>query len=190
MSAMKRQMQQAEKIFKNHKAKFEAPGILSWKAPDTSTFAMRAIFDGEYVYISGDIGCAVINLTEEATLKALSSYWKCPSYFVEKVQCSTDLYAFDWNSAREELSNRLGKLVGKIPTDEFDELIFVETDLLEYFTEDSGTMANKILVEHWYSIDPDASKWLPFVGRKLSFRVCLWLTAFKMAYEQIYQKTK
>lgn len=186
MSTTNYEMQQATKIFKDHKAKWETLGVLTWKKPDTSNYAMRIIFDENYVYISGDIGCAIVQLTEDATLKALSTYWKTPSYFAEKIQCSTDLYTFDYTSAKQELKEHMDDLMAENPAFR-NTLSDIKSDLLEGFATNSGFEANPIAAEKLYEIDSDAYEWLPTAGRRFDLRVWLWLTAFKMAYEQIYE---
>ena len=97
---MNQEMVKAEKRFANHKARLdildENVRVLNWRQPGTQAYAIRAVMDGYHVYITGDLGSAVICLTETATLKALSGYWKKPGYFMEKFVCTTDDYFFDY----------------------------------------------------------------------------------------------
>ena len=78
---MNQEMVKAEKRFANHKARLdildENVRVLNWRQPGTQAYAIRTVMDG-------DLGSAVICLTETATLKALSGYWKTPGYFMEK----------------------------------------------------------------------------------------------------------
>lgn len=107
---MNQEMVKAEKRFANHKARLdildENVRVLNWRQPGTQAYAIRAVMDGYHVYITGDLGSAVICLTETATLKALSGYWKKPGYFMEKFVCTTDDYFFDYETAKGELRER------------------------------------------------------------------------------------
>lgn len=75
---MNQEMVKAEKRFANHKARLdildENVRVLNWRQPGTQAYAIRAVMDGYHVYITGDLGSAVICLTETATLKALSEF--------------------------------------------------------------------------------------------------------------------
>ena len=107
---MNQEMVKAEKRFANHKARLdildENVRVLNWRQPGTQAYAIRAVMDGYHVYITGDLGSAVICLTETATLKALSRYWKTPGYFMKKFVCTTDDYFFDYDTAKRELRER------------------------------------------------------------------------------------
>lgn len=108
---MNQEMVKAEKRFANHKARLdildENVRVLNWRQPGTQAYAIRAVMDGYHVYITGDLGSAVICLTETATLKALSGYWKKPGYFMEKMayealqDTSTERYTQEYLDAIE-----------------------------------------------------------------------------------------
>lgn len=70
---------------------------------------VRYVFDEKrgHLYISGDLGHAVVELTEAATLKALSRYIYMVGYFVEKIECSTNLYSYDEKLAHSDLERQL-----------------------------------------------------------------------------------
>ena len=113
---MNQEMVKAEKRFANHKARLdildENVRVLNWRQPGTQAYAIRAVMDGYHVYITGDLGSAVICLTETATLKALSGYWKKPGYFMEKFVCTTDDYFFDYETAKGGKSRCLLRMAG------------------------------------------------------------------------------
>lgn len=105
---MNQEMVKAEKRFANHKARLdildENVRVLNWRQPGTQAYAIRAVMDGYHVYITGDLGSAVICLTETATLKALSGYWKKPGYFMENEalqDTSTERYTQEYLDAIE-----------------------------------------------------------------------------------------
>ena len=65
---MNQEMVKAEKRFANHKARLdildENVRVLNWRQPGTQAYAIRAVMDGYHVYITGDLGSAVICLTD------------------------------------------------------------------------------------------------------------------------------
>ncbi|WP_410745825.1 hypothetical protein, partial [Clostridium neonatale] len=55
-----------ENWFKDHKAVLTKHGdleVLDWRRPGTCCYAVRYVFDGCHMYITGDIGEALFNLT-------------------------------------------------------------------------------------------------------------------------------
>jgi len=74
------QISYAKMEFSHHKAVFrQLDGIstLDWRKEDgSSDYYVRYVFDEERccLYLSGDLGSAVVRLTERATLQALSGY--------------------------------------------------------------------------------------------------------------------
>lgn len=156
---MNQEMVKAEKRFANHKARLdildENVRVLNWRQPGTQAYAIRAVMDGYHVYITGDLGSAVICLTETATLKALSGYWKKPGYFMEKFVCTTDDYFFDYETAKGELRERKTMLLEEYrdnhpdmlangETEYQDDLDERETDLLGSFNSEKGFAANPV----------------------------------------------
>ena len=193
----------AERHFQNHHARLdvfdENLSILSWKQPGTQAYGVRAVFDEMHVYITGDLGSAVVHLTEKADLKTLSSYWKSPSYFVEKIRCSTDKYEFSYEEAKAELLEKVSSLKERFlerqekcgNTDDeaiaeyAEELNDVKEKLLEGFNDSCGLCGDPSAITEWSALDPDYFEWLPHSGRKIHKRIWLWLAAFEMAYKEI-----
>lgn len=197
---MNQEMVKAEKRFANHKARFdildENVRVLNWRQPGTQAYAIRAVMDGYHVYITGDLGSAVICLTETATLKALSGYWKKPGYFMEKFVCTTDDYFFDYETAKGELRERKTMLLEEYrdnhpdmlangETEYQDDLDERETDLLGSFNSEKGFAANPVAFSAWLEMDMDGVEFVPYMGRTIAHRIWLWLAAFKMAYEAL-----
>ena len=197
---MNQEMVKAEKRFANHKARLdildENVRVLNWRQPGTQAYAIRAVMDGYHVYITGDLGSAVICLTETATLKALSGYWKKPGYFMEKFVCTTDDYFFDYETAKGELRERKTMLLEAYrdnhpdmlangETEYQDDLDERETDLLGSFNSKKGFAANPDAFSAWLEMDEDGVETVPYMGRTIAHRIWLWLAAFKMAYEAL-----
>lgn len=171
---MNQEMVKAEKRFANHKARLdildENVRVLNWRQPGTQAYAIRAVMDGYHVYITGDLGSAVICLTETATLKALSGYWKKPGYFMEKFVCTTDDYFFDYETAKGELRERKTMLLEAYrdnhpdmlangETEYQDDLDERETDLLGSFNSKKGFAANPDAFSAW--LEMDGTAWRP-----------------------------
>jgi len=140
------------------------------------------------LYITGDLGDAVVRLTESANLKSLSSYIRSISYFIEKIQCSTDKYDFDEVLAIEELNKERNYHLEDVEDDDeisninkiFDDLITAARDC-----EWEYAVHNEDLYDRITDIDPDAFEWIDTVGRVYDRRVILWLVGLQMAWEQI-----
>ena len=194
---------EAEKHFQNHHARLdvydETLSILSWKQPGTQAYAVRAVFDGMHVYISGDLGSAVVHLTEKADLKALSSYWKSPSYFIEKIVCSTDKYDFDYEEAKKELEEHIDTMLYNYSKrrrcfddddmeDYKEDVMLTKAKVLDGFNEDNGLCGNPIAVNEWSALDPEYFEWMPHAGRRIHKRIWLWLAAFEMAYKALKEE--
>ena len=190
----------AEKHFANHKARLDILddhlSILNWKQPGMQAYAFRAVMDGYHVYLSGDLGAAVIRLTEPATLKALSGYWKSPEYFMEKIVCTTDDYVFDYRAAKDELRERKNSLMKEYRDNHPDMLANGETEyqcdlddaegnLLADFNAERGFGANAASLFDWLELDADGDETVPYMGRKIVERIWLWLAAFEMAYQEL-----
>lgn len=197
---MNKEMVKAENHFENHKARLdvldENVQVLSWRQPGTQAYSIRAVMDGYHVYITGDLGSAVIRLTEPATLKALSGYWDTPYYFMSKIVCTTDDFVFTYDAAKRKLRERKEMLMEEYRDNHPDMLANGETEyqydlderekyLLDGFSDEKGFAANPDAVSAWLEMDANGFDAIPYMGRIIAPRIWLWLTAFKMAYESL-----
>ena len=165
------QISYAKMVFSHHKAVFrQLDGIstLDWRKEDgSSDYYVRYVFDESrgFLYISGDLGSAVVRLTERATLQALSGYINKVDYFVEKIECSTDKYYYD-----EEIEER---------QDCLEELMeqFTGFDGFRTVSDDSHCLLSEIC--------PDYGELLCKAGRYMATRIILWLVGLQMAWEQV-----
>ena len=191
----------AEKRFQNHKAVLDILDsernitALSWREPGTNNYSFRAVMDGEFVCITGDIGTATLRLTEAATVKALSTYWKSPSYFAEKILCSTDKYEYNYNIAKAELTERLNELKEFLDEENEDDAEALEnlndayTAMLDEFDSDKGFAGvSDETLQQWMALDKSEDyDWIYSTGHVLSARIWLWLAAFEMAYAALME---
>ncbi len=200
MDRMERREQQiahAKIMFSHHKAVFrQLDGIstLDWRNEDgSSDYYVRYVFDEECccLYLSGDLGSAVVRLTERATLQTLSHYINSVDYFMEKIRCSTNLYCYDVEIAKEDLTYYVQNYLGSCEEDLSDRKIPLPKEfdvLLKSLDERDGwnlTEEQKI----WLSERcPDYWEWLYSTGRYIDTRIILWLVGLQMAWEQVQDK--
>jgi len=169
--------------------------IFDWKRPNTGVYSVHAVFDRNRVYITGDLGSAVVELTEKATLETLSEYYQIPEYFVEKIQCATDMYSYDLDEAKEELESRLKRIMGDFRTknpgnaaaarDVQTELNEIRRALINSATPSGGLLEDCVAARRLCKYDPHVEEWLFYAGRVVATRVLLWLAAFELAQEYI-----
>lgn len=189
-----KQIEHAKRNFKNHKAKFnQFDGIstLDWRNENgSSNYYIRFIFDEEKgcLYITGDLGAAVVRLTERATLENLSSYIKSVDYFLGKIQCSTDKYAYDAELAKQQLEQRLIDSDEEFEAERLEEMQELVTDTLECFDTFKGFNLSDDVEERLSKEDADYWEWIDDIGKKVDTRIILWLVALEMAYNQIYER--
>lgn len=191
---------EAKKNFKNHEATYvEYSGdlaVLDWRNQDgSSTHYIRYVFDGCNLYISGDVGTVMVRLTEKATLATLAGYLDMVNYFVKKIQCSSDLYMYDFAAASKALDQRL---IDALDDEEYndpddkqtalEDRYDLKSDLLECLDPCAGWTVGNDLTERLSEIDPDYAEWLYTAGRDLHPRVAYWLWGLYLAYHQIRRK--
>lgn len=205
MKLYKDSIESAVRAFKDHEARYvrgESFDVLDWKKPGTRTYWIRMVFDHERsetsaVYITGDLGEAVVYPTCPATLFGMARSFTYKrndglvdineNYFLEKVKTGSRLY--DWgmeefqNDLRERFVREYGKDEDQGKLDEFFEeycdsyFSGVEVDNGVHFTD---YHAKDALEE----IFPDCNEWIWECGQRVSPFVVFWLVAMRMAYEQ------
>ena len=182
-----KQIDCAKLHFSNHKAEIKEHNgitVLNWRNQNgSSNYYVHYVFDGCFLYISGDLGSAVVHLTEKATLKALSRYINMVDYFVGKIECSTDKYEYDERVAREELRERL------FP-DDGEELELIDADLIErlmyyYYHIEGFRNIPSDLLEEVEELNANCYEWIYSCGEVIDTRVILWLVGLQMAWEQV-----
>lgn len=185
----------AKRHFAEHKGrwtKMNGLSILDWKHTSGSIdHYIRYVFDEEkgQLYISGDLGHACVQLTEKATLHNLSRYIKMVGYFVEKIRCSTDLYAYDEDVARERLNSVIiDDDEEYLEPEELSERKEFIQDLLDHMSYIDGLVhMSDEQKEKLSEYDSDWWEWISGCGRKVHTRVICWLVGLNMAYEQLHK---
>lgn len=175
--------------FKDHRATLTKHGnitVLDWREPGTCIYAVRYVFDGSRIYITGDIGEAVFRLTWEADVHSFNDIHI--GYFYKKLQAySGDKMDFDENKAVKKLKE------WKYQLDE---------DGYEYDIEDMQSLIKAVwgcssvnelaheIVNDRFSyfiseLDTDYWEWIYNIGDVIPWRVQAYLIGLKMASEQL-----
>lgn len=198
-------MNRAEKIekeikeywFKNHKAELVEYGditVLNWRKPDSGTYYVRYVFDGSKMYISGDIGEAVFNLTWKASIHSFDDCYI--GYFLSKMStCSNGKYEFDGCEAEERLERWKAELIEEYDLDEDSQ---EKEELIETIDEMIADVASCSSEEQWAweyanekyhdfisEHDCDYWEWIYDVGRVTPYHNYAFLIGLKMASEQL-----
>ena len=200
---VKQEVAEAIQAFSKHEATYtigiSGIDVLDFRRPDSSIYAVRMVFDhqrGDRVYISGDLGEAVVYPTCRATLQDMAECFTMRNdngkisvnygYFLEKVRATSDRYEWDvdkfWNDFKAEIEARG---LESEETDEFirdnSDSVFGEVDVDPV----SGVSITSLGLDALAEIDPDYKAWVFDCGRRLSPRVILWLVALRLAYEAV-----
>ncbi|MGN0667296.1 MAG: hypothetical protein ACI4KF_12320 [Huintestinicola sp.] len=182
------------KKFENHTAVYKRYddnlAVLDWGVPGSSNYYIHYVFDHKNLFICGDLGEAVVNLTEKATLKSLARYINMPEYFAEKVSssCSGDLYIYPPSEVELDLEAQKTELLEDCTDDEACELSELFDELQLSVDEVAGCKASEQLInslsEYWDDIELDVHN----IGKRISPRAVSWLVGLEMAYEQLGEK--
>lgn len=157
--------------------------VLDWRQPGMRNYAVRYVFDGdgEAIYISGDLGDAVVYPTWPATLEdtvaAVASPYRGVKerYFLEKVKTASDRYEYD----RDEAISYIKSHISDIDDDDLDTVMLDWNDC--WGLERIGNGAAETLAAY----DDDYWEWIGDAGRSIDQRVYLWLVGMCMAWEQL-----
>ena len=184
----------AFEAFSEHKAEFMPTfgsiQILDWRKPGTIHYWVRYVFDldAQRIYISGDLGSAVVHPTWRATFEATYrnvAEREDPNdvnegYFLQKVEATSDRYVYDKDEAEQYVKERCPGIV-----EEEDALETVMNGFHDdYGLAHLGDKARKILSDY----DEDYWEWIEDAGRSVDGRVYLWLVGLKLAWKQLHEK--
>lgn len=187
METREEKIAHAFKSFAEHKAELKDLGsiqILNWQQPGTVWYRIRYVFDreGGRIYISGDLGEAVVQPTWPATFETTHNTL-CggtrvvnEGYFLEKVRATSDRYEYDRDEAEKVVKENC-------PEIDEDDLETVMDDFYDdWGLRHLGDGARQILDK----FDEDCWEWFPTAGQSIHGRIYLWLVGLKMAYEMIH----
>lgn len=182
--------------FKNHIATLKDYGelkVLDWKAPGTIVYYCRFVFDGNKMYVSGDIGEAVFNLTWEADVHSFNGI--STSYFMEKMAAYSDnKYDFDSEEAVKTLKEWKEQLLeDREFEDAFERECFIDNinGLIGAASgcSSEGEWAWDCVNNEYYDFisenDVDYWEWIYNIGRVVPCRIYGYIVALQMASEQL-----
>lgn len=182
--------------FKNHIATFVDYGnikILDFKAPDTSHYRIRFMFEEDYcrLHISGDLGELIATNYNNMTYDGFKAFVNNTGYFEEKIDClSRKIYSYDENKAKQDLlelieecglKEELGR-VYKWKSEE-ESINDVIDDILLNFNYDTGIgsegydSASEHIIDFWENVE--------YIGREETGILDLYMLAFELATEQL-----
>ena len=200
-------VERAVKTFRDHKARYvRGPSfdVLDWKRPDTITCWVRMVFDHERpdtkaVYISGDLGEAVVYPTCQATLADMATCFTRrledgsievnEQYFLEKVKASSHLYEWDLEWFKNDLRKAFRDEYGDDDNDKgkleewFEE--YCDGYLPNVVVDNGVQMTDSFAQDAIRDIFPDYDTWIYWCGRRVSDWVGFWLVALRLAHEQL-----
>ncbi len=176
--------------FKNHVATLtdmDNIKVLDFKKPDSNEYRIRFLFEEDYciLHISGDLGALTATNVRNMTFDRFHEFMDNPNYFREKIDCiERDLWYWDEDLAKKQLAERLDWYEPAFGEPSLDDVI---DDAMQYFSYEKGMgeMAREVISE----LDPDCFEWLYRIGRYSSGILEVYLLAFKMAIEQLNNKT-
>lgn len=184
--------------FRDHKAELTQCGTLSaldWRRPGTGVYAVRFVFDSSRynaVYITGDLGQAVILPTCRASLREMAICFTRRTdklkvnveYFMEKMATSGDCYEWTSRDWIEDFKKHCEDY-GLIPPEDFiDDVEGMWSSPVEFYDDMPPRISEKAR-QDLKKMDPDCREWVYDCGKRVSARVIGWLVALRLAAEQI-----
>lgn len=163
--------------------------VLDWSRPDSCMYAVRYVFSGSTLFVTGDLGSAVFKLTELASLSSLAHY--NISYFHEKLACcdSGDMgIDFDSETACASIKNTLSTLLeGEEESDAALEDLIKRLCLAAEGCQTKIGWSHELVrfTDELSTLDSDWYEWLPCCGDTYSCRLVAYLTGLKMANAQL-----
>lgn len=189
-------LERQKENFKNHIAKFTDYGnikILDFKAPDTSHYRIRFMFEEDYcrLHISGDLGELIATNYNNMTYKGFKDFVHNTGYFEEKIDClSRRIYSYDENKAKQDLLKLIEEYdlkeeLGQVYDWESEEesVNDVIDEILSDFDSDRGIgssgydVASKYIDDFWEDAE--------YIGREETGILNLYMLAFELATKQL-----
>ena len=189
-------LERQKENFKNHIAKFTDYGnikILDFKAPDTSDYRIRFLFEEDYckLHISGDLGELIATNYNNMTYKGFKDFVHNTGYFEEKINCtSRKIYSYDENKAKQDLLELIEECglkeeLGQAYDWESEEesINDVIDEILSDFNDDTGIgskgydVASEYISDFWEVAE--------HIGREETVILNLYMLAFELATKQL-----
>lgn len=171
-----------ERWFYKHEAEYTETGdfkVLTWRRPNEWAYAMRYVFDGYKMYVSGDLGEALFVFTESATPFTFQDYGI--DYFTGKLRAYHESrWDFDSDKAVKRL-NDLKREEIEYDHDEMRELFEKARECTSRdewaFTIHNTNILDELDCDHW--------EWSYSAGDEYPVRLRSYLVGIKMAAEQL-----
>lgn len=189
-------LERQKENFKNHIAKFTDYGnikILDFKAPDTSHYRIRFMFEEDYcrLHISGDLGELIATNYNNMTYKGFKDFVHNTGYFEEKIDClSRKIYRYDEAKAKQDLLKLveeydLKEELGQVNNWESEEesINDVIDEILSDFDSGRGIgsegydVASEYIDDFWEDAE--------YIGREETGILDLYMLAFELATKQL-----
>lgn len=190
-------LEKQKEHFKNHVATFTDYGnikILDFKAPDTSNYRIRFLFEEDYcrLHITGDLGDLIASNYNNMTYEGFSDYVNNVYYFKEKIDChSRAICVYDYNKAVKDLKQRAADEGDWLDISDRYNYEYVEEKRLEYIIDDildnfsDTTGISQVGYDVLSKINPDAWEFAGDIGKTETGILDLYMLAFKLAQEQL-----
>lgn len=187
--------------FRDHKAELTQCGTLSaldWRRPDTGVYAVRFVFDSSRynaVYITGDLGQAVILPTCRANLREMAICFTSRTdklaklnvnvgYFMEKMASPSDRYEVARKNWIEDFKKHCEDYELIPPEGFVDDVEGMWSSPVEFHDDQPPRISEKAR-QDLEKMDPDYWEWVYDCGKRVNARIIAWLVALRLAYEQI-----
>lgn len=176
--------------------------IIDWHNRDgSSNHAIRYVVDKKSgtLCIYGDIGSCIARWWTELDFITVSRYIQSPSYFIEKMKCSSDLYTYEEDDIFTDLKDERDAYMDAWDDDEYQDTVVSQFDELEELLRDA--LADGFLVRNnnlVYSeqicdlLSQINCDWwdsgLADLGRRIDDFVWLWIIGAQKAREFLYEQ--
>lgn len=196
----------AAKYFSAHKATLlqndEEYMMIDWRRDNGSVeYYINFVVDKKHgnLIISGDVGYCIAAWRCPLTIAKLKTYINDVPYFVRKIQCSTDKHTWNPDDILADIKNIFNECEYNDRIQRYIE--YINNYGYSYETENNfwANIKNEIyeseygdkfvptssLIDIMSYFDTEYYEWLYTCGRRINFRVYLWVTGFIMACEQL-----
>ncbi|WOA56425.1 hypothetical protein [Bacillus mycoides] len=176
--------------FEDHVAEIqgeEGLQVIYWGKPGTGMYRTKFVLSGYNVFVSGDIGEAVYNLTCSATLENIKDFGL--HYFTKKLTAfCNERWDFDDKAARQELK----EYWNDYEMDNADDSKEIYSQITSVIRDSASIREYQHGIMDVYqntSLESDDMEWLYNLGQVMPHRLIGYWLGLQMAIEQL-EKTK
>ncbi len=182
-------MKDMRKYFKDHKAEIAVDNhricVIDFRNRNgSSNYYVNFIIDKERgaFIVSGDLGDSIALWYNEITPEKIRQYISDEWYYIEKIQCATNLFTWEYENVVEDVRNTFAEMDFQADDEEWDEIL---DEISESTSYAGGFYPTERLRDLISEFDADYYEWLFRCGRRINDRVYLWITAYQIACEQL-----